>query len=116
MNTKFKTVKQIQRYVENAKKQSDKIKLKFPEYSSSSMHFTDLSLDLIYKIDDFVNKNRNKTYYSSSEKLEHKNERLSIYVFSKFSVMCFFQSVEVIKDCDCVEKKEFKEKNIKETV
>lgn len=116
MNTKFKTIKQIQRYVSNAKKQADKIRLKFPEYSSSSMHFSDLSLDLIYKIDDFLNKDKPKTYYSNSEKLEHKNDRLTIYAFSKFSIMCFFQSVEVIKDCDCVERKEFKEKVIKETV
>lgn len=110
MNTKFKTVKQIERYVQNAKKQAAKLKLKFPEYSMSSMHFTELSLDLIYKIDDLINKGKEKKYYSSSEKIEYKNDRLSIYVFSYFGMMCFFQSVEVIKDCDCIERKEFKQK------
>lgn len=114
MNTKFKTVKQLLSYVKKAKEQADKLKLKYPEYSFSSMSFDNLSLDLIYKLDDFINGGKKNNYSSSSEKLEYKNSKLSLYSFGKFACICSFYSIEVEKDCDCVERKEFKPK-VKET-
>lgn len=115
MNTKFKTVKQLLSYVKKAKQKADKLKLKYPEYSFSSMSFNDLSLDLIYKLDDFVNGDKKNNSFSNPEKLEHKNNRLTLYAFSKFDLICSFYSIEVEKDCDCVERKEFKPKQVKET-
>lgn len=118
MKKEFKTVRQIESYVSKIKKDSQKLNLKYPELSGGSVHINNLDIDLLYKVYDYINKDKKTTYlYSSNEKIEHKNDRLNLWVWSKFGIMTFLSSVLVVKDCECVDRKEFKPKQeVKETV
>ena len=115
MKKQFKTVRQIESYVAKIKLSADKLTAKYPELSCSTINIDDLDIDLLYKVQDYLNKDVKNTYYKSHEKIEHKNDRLTLWVWGKFKMMTCLSSVKVVKDCDCVDRKEFKPLEVKET-
>lgn len=104
---KFTTVKQIEKHVASVKKKVDAFKAKVPNVSVLSYNISDISVDLIYKIYDYIKVG--KPSYYSSEKIEFRNDRLNLFAWSKFGMTVSFSTVKVKKECDCIDRKEFVE-------